>query len=158
MNQASISKAQTISCSSNIHKSCEFRLYTIKICSIYYLDVSQGGQRKPRLTIWISLLFFFLDLAQNACCVGVLMGCKWMTKALCYPVYHLMSNSSTLHWCCVLQLLYFVLKEKILPVCLQEFVCVAWVFVCLFLLYGSLPMWFVPFYTDCLWVIYDSNI
>lgn len=80
MNQASISKAQTISCSSNIHKSCEFRLYTMKISSIYYLDVSQGGQRKPRLAIWISRFCFFvfsrLDLAQNACCVGVLMGCK----------------------------------------------------------------------------------
>lgn len=97
MNQASISKAQTISYSSNIHKSCEFRLYKMKISCIYYLDVSQGGQRKPRLAIWISPFFFFsrLDLAQNACCVGVLMGQKWMTKALCHPICQLMSHSST---------------------------------------------------------------
>lgn len=125
MNQASISKAHTISYSSNIHKSCEFRLYKMKISCIYYLDVSQGGQRKPRLAIWISLFFFFrLDLAQNACCVGVLMGQKLMTKS---SVSSYMSTYVTLfHFTVMLciTVALFCAEKRILPVCMQVFACV----------------------------------
>lgn len=159
MNQASISKAQTISYSSNIHKSCEFRLYKMKISCIYYLDVSQGGQRKPRLAIWISPFFFFFQTGSGPECLLCRSsdGPKMNDKS---SVSSYMSTYVTLfHFTvmlCITVALFCAEKGSCLFVC--KCLCVEWVFVCLFLLYGSLPMWFVPFYTDCLWVIYDSNI
>lgn len=114
-----------------VSSDCTWWKYPLSTISTW---AKEGRENRGSLVgflvyFFIFLFFFRLDLAQNACCVGVLTGCKWMTKALCHPVCHLMSNTSTLQWCCVLQLLYFVLKEKILPVCMQVFVCVAWVFV-----------------------------
>lgn len=150
-------QAQIISYCSNIHEKLWVQIAHDEIFCVYILTRADERRRKQGSLFGI-LCYFSKLLARNTCCVGV-RGSE-------------MNDDSSVSSCVKLSLFLFMMMLcfTIALFCVYLFVCLCayWksigVFcVCArvrdwFPLYGSLLMWFVPFYTDCLWVIYDSNI